>query len=78
MKDRPEKGPYERHVKTWRVLYAIAHGYICRKFNLVHEDLNVDGPVLIIPNHVTNWDPLLVAMSLKKKHVYYRTLLTII
>ena len=71
MKDRPEKGPYERHVKTWRVLYAIAHGYICRKFNLVHEDLNVDGPVLIIPNHVTNWDPLLVAMSLKKKHVYF-------
>ena len=65
------KDPYPRHVKTWRFLYALASSYICRKFALTHEDLDIEGPVLLIPNHVTNWDPLLVAMSLKKKHVYF-------
>ena len=38
---------------------------------MTHEDLDVEGPVLLIPNHVSAWDPLLVAMSLRKKHVYY-------
>ena len=38
---------------------------------MTHEDLEADGPVLLIPNHVTAWDPLLVAMSLRKKQVYY-------
>ena len=45
--------------------------WVCRKFNLTHEDLHVDGPVLLIPNHVNAWDPLLVAMSLPKKQVYF-------
>lgn len=62
---------YERHQRIWRVLYALAHRWICRKFHLTHEDLHIDGPVLLIPNHVNAWDPLLVAMSLKDKQVYY-------
>ena len=62
---------YKRHQIIWRVLYALNHRWICRKFNLSHEDLHVDGPVLLIPNHVTAWDPLLVAMSLPDKQVYY-------
>ena len=62
---------YERHQRIWRLLYALTHRWICRKFNLSHEDLHVDGPVLLIPNHVNAWDPLLVAMSLKEKQVYY-------
>ena len=62
---------YARHQKIWRVLYALAHRFICRKFALRHEDLHVDGPCLVIPNHVTTWDPLLVAMSLREKQVYF-------
>ena len=38
---------------------------------MTHEDLDLDGPVLLIPNHVSAWDPLLVAMSLPNKQVYY-------
>ena len=38
---------------------------------MTHEDLRVEGPVLLIPNHVSSWDPLLVAMSLRDKQVYY-------
>ena len=62
---------YERHQRIWRKLYALTHRWICRKFNLTHEDLHVDGPVLLISNHVNAWDPLLVAMSLRDKQVYY-------
>lgn len=62
---------YERHQRIWRRLYALTHRWICRKFNLTHEDLHVDGPVLLISNHVNAWDPLLVAMSLRDKQVYY-------
>ncbi len=62
---------YLRHQRIWRLLYALTHRWICRKFNLTHEDLHVEGPVLLIPNHVSAWDPLLVAMSLRDKQVYY-------
>ena len=62
---------YLRHQKTWRALYDMNHGWIARIFNMTHEDLHVDGPVLLIPNHACAWDPLLVAMSLRDKQVYY-------
>ncbi|MBQ9248796.1 MAG: 1-acyl-sn-glycerol-3-phosphate acyltransferase [Oscillospiraceae bacterium] len=62
---------YKRHLRVWKILYHLVHPWLCRKFNLTHEDLHVEGPVLLIPNHVCAWDPLLVAMSLKDKHVYY-------
>lgn len=62
---------YPRHKKIWRILYVLLHHWICRKFHMTHEDLHVDGPVLLIPNHVTAWDPLLVAMSLPHKQVYF-------
>ena len=62
---------YTRHQKIWRVLYALSNRWVCRKFNLTHEDLHVEGPVLLIPNHVSAWDPLLVAMSLKDKQAYF-------
>ena len=62
---------YIRHQKAWRIMYAAAHRYIVQKFNLTHENLQVEGPVLLVPNHASAWDPLLVAMSLPEKQVYY-------
>ena len=62
---------YERHRKIWRLLYGPVSLWICRKFHMTHEDLEVDGPVLLVPNHVNAWDPLLVAMSLKHKQLYF-------
>ena len=44
---------------------------INKKFDMTHEDISVEGPILLIPNHVTSWDPVLVAMSLRNKQVYY-------
>ena len=62
---------YARHQKIWRMLYGPLSLWICRKFHMTHEDLKADGPVLLVPNHVNAWDPLLVAMSLKEKQVYF-------
>ena len=62
---------YLRHQKTWRALYALARCPLERLFNATHEDLALDGPVLLIPNHACAWDPLLVGLSLREKQVYF-------
>ena len=62
---------YKRHRRTWRILYALIRRPLCARFRLTHEDLDAEGPILLISNHVSAWDPLLVAMSLPRKQVYY-------
>lgn len=62
---------YTRHLRNWRILHAILRPIINKKFDMTHEDISVEGPILLIPNHVTSWDPVLVAMSLRNKQVYY-------
>ena len=62
---------YERHQRVWSLLYAGLSGWICHKFNLSHDDLKLEGPCLLISNHVSAWDPLLVSMSLREKQVYF-------
>ena len=69
--EKPAKDPHERYQKAWRVLHFIVRSFIPGLFSMTSEDLSVDGPVLMIPNHVTSWDPLLVGMSLKNKQMYY-------
>ena len=62
---------YERHRKNWKYLHAFFHAFIPPLFNMTYEPIEVEGPILLVPNHVTAWDPLLVAMSLKNKQIYY-------
>lgn len=62
---------YKRHQRTWKWLYALLHRYVERKFNLSHENLCPEGPCIIVPNHVSEWDPLLVAMSFPEKQMYF-------
>ena len=52
-----------KRYKRWKLLYWLAHGFITRLFHLEAERLNPAEPCLIVANHVTNWDPLLLAMS---------------
>lgn len=40
-------------------------------FRFSHDDLAPQTPCVIIANHVTNWDPLLVATSFRKHHMYF-------
>lgn len=52
-----------KRLKRWKLLQRLLHGFITRRFHLEAERLSPSGPCLIIANHVTNWDPLLLAMS---------------
>lgn len=62
---------FERHRRNWKYLHALFHAIIPPLFHMTYEQVEVDGPILLVPNHVTAWDPLLVAMSLKNKQIYY-------
>ena len=61
----------KRYQKVWRMLYAIAHRYFEKRFKFSYEQYQLDGPALIIGNHVTNWDPLLLALSFPKNHIHF-------
>lgn len=62
---------YRRHKINWKILQFLIRGWITRKFNMSHEDIETEGPVLLVPNHVNSWDPLLVSVSLRNKQVYF-------
>jgi len=51
----------------WRILTLLLSPFIQRIFHLKADDCAPEGPCLVISNHVTNFDPLLVAMSFRKK-----------
>lgn len=60
-----------RHQRVWRLLQGALSKYIEGKFNFDHERYEPEGPFLVISNHVTNWDPLLLAICFPKKPVYF-------
>lgn len=62
---------YRRHQRIWKFLQVICGFLVRRRFDLRSDNVQVDGPMLLISNHVTSWDPLLVGLSLKNKQVYY-------
>jgi 1-acyl-sn-glycerol-3-phosphate acyltransferase len=53
------------------MLCAILRGFLLRRFCLTAEPFLGKGPVLIVANHVTNWDPLLLAMSFPNTPIRY-------
>ena len=66
MKDR-----YLFHCRVWKLIVRLIGPLVRGKFNIENETLNVDGPCLIISNHVTDWDPLMLALSFPEKQYYY-------
>lgn len=62
---------YARHQTVWKLLQALLRGSLLRRFALESEPCETEGPCIVISNHVTNWDPFLVAMSFRRKQLYY-------
>ena len=60
-----------RHQKVWSGLYPLVKPFVRHRFALESEPCEVDGPCIVIPNHVTDWDPFLVAMSFRNKPLYF-------
>ena len=52
-----------RHVFVWKALRPLARLICWIKFGFTSEISRAKGPYLLVSNHVTNWDPILVACS---------------
>ena len=53
----------KRHLVVWKILRTLLRPWIIHKFNFKSEIYNVDGPCLVLANHNTDWDPLVVATA---------------
>lgn len=47
----------------WRFFRNFLGGWLRRKFNFKAEPVTAEGPYLVLANHATDWDPLLMALS---------------
>lgn len=59
------------YLRIWKTLYFVGHRFLVTKFNFSHDKVTEQGPFIVVSNHVTNWDPLLVAMSFPKNNLHY-------
>jgi 1-acyl-sn-glycerol-3-phosphate acyltransferase len=58
----------KRHRFVFKVLMPIVRRFIAPKFNFKGEAVNVDqSPYIVLSNHVTNWDPVLINISFKEQ-----------
>ena len=55
----------------YRFLSVLVRPVLRAKFNLSGEKLQADGPFLLVSNHVTGWDPLLVGVCLGGRQAYF-------
>lgn len=62
---------YERHQKLWQFFHRCSQFFIVRAFRLDYEPIQAEGSILLVTNHVTACDPLLIAIALGKKQAYF-------
>ena len=61
---------YSRHVLVYRVLRRILGPVVKRKLNLETREETIGKQFLLLSNHTTNWDPLVIALGIKD-HMYF-------
>ena len=63
---------YKRHVFIYRLLWWPVTAVAKLKFNFKAKTVPpAEGACLILSNHNTDWDPLLVTCSFRKRHMYF-------
>ncbi|WP_170270112.1 lysophospholipid acyltransferase family protein [Heliorestis acidaminivorans] len=68
-KDREEYQPHERPSALFRFFRPILFWFfakICRWELKGFENVPQSGPVIIVSNHVSNWDPLIVGCAIQR------------
>ena len=58
-----EKDPHVRHQHIWTFARPLARAVAWLKFGYAAEPADVPGTFLLVSNHNTNWDPVLVGCS---------------
>ena len=61
----------ERHIKVWAILQKIARPLMKIKFNEEWEEIEIDGPFLVIANHTNDLDPLILSVCFPKNQFYF-------
>ena len=61
---------YKRHVFIWKILRGLIAPWLKLKFAYTFDPVDVEGPCIILPNHNTDWDPLLISISMPF-HMYF-------
>lgn len=62
-KHTAEKDPRRRHRAVWHALRPLARFICWARLGYRARQERVDGPFLLVSNHVTDWDPVLVGCS---------------
>lgn len=57
----------KRHQRLWTLLRPLARLILWLKFNYRCESFAPEGPFLLVCNHVTDWDPILVAAAVRRQ-----------
>ena len=58
---------YRRHNIVWHILYPIVYLIARIRFHYQPKVTPIPKPCLVVSNHVTNWDPLLLALTIKNQ-----------
>lgn len=62
----------ERHyLRMWKLLYFIGHRFLVIRFKFKHDRIYPGKSCLVVSNHVTNWDPMLLAMSFPRNNLHF-------
>lgn len=61
---------YKWHRFTWKLISLVMRPYITHRFNYEYDIVRETGPMLIVSNHTTNWDPFLVGLCFPQ-HTYF-------
>jgi len=63
-----------RHDFIYRVLWILSRRFIARKFNFKYKIIEkIQSPYIVISNHVTNADPILIGLSFGRCMYYVAT-----
>ncbi|MBE7005240.1 MAG: 1-acyl-sn-glycerol-3-phosphate acyltransferase [Ruminococcaceae bacterium] len=62
---------HAHYLRLWRILIRLVRFWLIPKFRLDAEPIRAEGPILLVSNHVTAWDPLLIGMALGDRQAYY-------
>ena len=55
------------HQAVWSFLRVVLGPYIRRRFGYTYETCSLEGPVLVMGNHDSNWDPLFLGLAFPKQ-----------
>lgn len=61
---------YARHVFVYRVLRRVLRPVVKRKLNLETREETIGKQFLLLSNHTTNWDPIIIALGISD-HMYF-------